>query len=145
MPVPDCEMRWSHWYGPSTVPPWHEPTLPQLRRCWTERLMSMPLPLRAILMRSPRAEMEPWAQHEPQYCGMCWLRDIVHRPWSHQEKAEGRSSVLSVSCGSGDTVWLPRQTTPSASVASRPSTSDGLMGATSAAGATTARAAVMER
>lgn len=35
-----------HWYGPSTEPPSHEPTLPQLRMCCTERLMSMPLPPR---------------------------------------------------------------------------------------------------
>ena len=27
----------------------------------------MPLAPRAILMRSPSAETEPWAQHEPQY------------------------------------------------------------------------------
>ena len=66
MPVPVCESLCSHWYGPSTDPPWQEPTSPQLRMCWTARLMSMPLPLRAILMRSPRAETEPCAQHEPQ-------------------------------------------------------------------------------
>ena len=36
--------------------------------------------------------------------GMCWLRDMVHRPLSHHEKDAGRSSVLSVSCGSGETV-----------------------------------------
>ena len=78
MPVPvDCEMEWSHWYGPSTEPPWHEPTLPQFKMCWTATLMSTPLPPRAILTRSPRAETEPCAQHEPQYCGMCWLRDMV--------------------------------------------------------------------
>ena len=51
---------------PSTEPPWHEPTSPQLRTCWTARLMSMPLAFRAILTRSPSAEMAPCAQHEPQ-------------------------------------------------------------------------------
>merc|ERR1719473_133652 len=80
-------------------------------------------------MRSPSAEMEPCAQHEPQYCGMCWLRDMVHMPWSHHEKASGRSSDLSVSCGRGETVKLPRQTTPSASVSARERTSDGRTGA----------------
>ena len=30
--------------------------------------MSTPAPLRAILMRSPSAEMAPWAQQLPQYC-----------------------------------------------------------------------------
>merc|ERR1719453_848744 len=53
-------------------------------------------------MRSPSAEIEPCAQHEPQYWGMCWLRDIVHRPLSHHEYAWGSSSVLSVSCGRGE-------------------------------------------
>merc|ERR1719231_825205 len=85
----------------------------------------MPLPLRAILIRSPRAEMEPWAQQLPQYCGMCWLRDMVHRPWSHHEKESGRSSDLSVSCGSGESVWLPRHTMPFFSVVARSHTSEG--------------------
>ena len=106
MPVPSCDSLWIHWYGPSSEPPWHEPALPQLRicrfgagdacglngahvngkkvglegfrrTCCTESWMSMPLPPRAILMRSPSAETEPWAQHEPQYCGMCWLSEGV--------------------------------------------------------------------
>ena len=71
------EIECIHWYGPSIEPPWHEPALPQLRMCYTDRLMSMPLAPRAILMRSPSAETAPWAQHEPQYCGMCWFRLIV--------------------------------------------------------------------
>jgi hypothetical protein len=29
---------------------------------------------RLILMRSARADVEPIDQHEPQYCGICWLR-----------------------------------------------------------------------
>jgi hypothetical protein len=33
--------------------------------------MSMPVPLRLILMRSPSAETEPCAQHEPQSAGVC--------------------------------------------------------------------------
>merc|ERR550514_1011963 len=53
-------------------------------------------------MRSPRADTEPWAQHEPQYCGMCWLRDIVHRPLSHHDHASGSASDFRVSCGSGE-------------------------------------------
>ena len=36
----------------------------QFRTCCTARLMSTPLPLRAILMRSPRAEIAPCAQQE---------------------------------------------------------------------------------
>merc|ERR1719247_891627 len=75
-------------------------------------------------MRSPRAEMEPWAQHEPQYCGMCWLRLMVSRFLSPQEKASGSSCDLSVSCGSGETVWLPRHTRPAASVFFWSQTSD---------------------
>merc|ERR1719198_1315850 len=55
-------------------------------------------------MRSPSAEMAPWAQQLPQYCGMCWLRDIVQRPLSHHEKESGRSADLSVSWGSGEVV-----------------------------------------
>ena len=94
MPVPVAERRWSHWYGPSTEPPWHEPTLPQLRRCCTERLMSMPLPWRAILMRSPRAETEPCAQQEPQY-----LR--ARRAWARKGKVIGR-------CVGGRQCKLPR-------------------------------------
>merc|ERR1719171_2820763 len=52
-------------------------------------------------MRSPSAETDPCAQQEPQYCGMCWLRDMVHMPLSHQENEAGRSSVFSVSWGRG--------------------------------------------
>ena len=37
-----------------------------LRTCWTARLMSTPCALRAILIRSPRAEIAPCAQHDPQ-------------------------------------------------------------------------------
>ena len=78
IPVPVAfEIWWIHWYGPSTEPPWHEPALPQLSMCCTARLTSMPFAPRAILIRSPSAEMAPCAQHEPQYCGMCWFRDIV--------------------------------------------------------------------
>ena len=75
--MPVCDRRCSHWYGPSTEPPWHEPTWPQLSRCCTLRLMSMPLPLRAILMRSPRAETDPCAQHEPQYLRENGIRACV--------------------------------------------------------------------
>ena len=57
-----------HEYTPSAEPPWHEPALPQFSTCCTARLMSTPAPLRAILMRSPSAEMAPWAQQLPQYC-----------------------------------------------------------------------------
>lgn len=78
MPLPVfCEMEWIHWYGPSTEPPWHDPALPQLSMCCTARLMSIPFAPRAILMRSPRAEMAPWAPQLPQYCGMCWFRLTV--------------------------------------------------------------------
>ena len=60
MPVPVlCDTCLSHWYGPSTDPPWHDPTLAQFRMCWTARLMSMPLAPRAILTRSPRADTAP--------------------------------------------------------------------------------------
>ena len=67
MPRPVCSERPAiHWYGPGTEPPWQEPPPLLLRTCCTERLMSMPVPLRLILMRAPSAEMEPCAQHEPQ-------------------------------------------------------------------------------
>ena len=55
-------------YTPAPLPPWQEPAVPQFRTCWTARLMSTPFALRAILMRSPSAEMAPCAQQEPQYC-----------------------------------------------------------------------------
>ena len=65
---------------------------------------------------------------------------MVHRPWSHHEYESGRSSVFIVSCGSGEIVWLPRQTTPSASVSMRESTSEGRAKASSTTGAARARA-----
>ena len=80
IPVPVFfEIEWIHWYGPSTEPPWHEPALPQLSMCCTESWMSgnPTLPLRSILIRSASADVVPCAQHEPQYCGMCWLSDGV--------------------------------------------------------------------
>jgi hypothetical protein len=42
--------------------------------------------------------------HDPQYCGMCWLRDMVQKltpSLLHHVKAVGTSSVATVSCGSG--------------------------------------------
>jgi len=77
MPLPSSDSCLIHWYGPATEPPWHEPIPPQFSMCCTDRLMSMPLAPRAILMRSPSADTEPCDQHEPQYWGMCWLRDMV--------------------------------------------------------------------
>ena len=35
------------------------------------------LALRRILRRSERAEVVPWAQQDPQYCGMCWFLSHV--------------------------------------------------------------------
>ena len=62
--------------------------------------MSTPAPLRAILMRSPSAEMAPWAQQLPQYCrrqkgvsvalqnsclrcGEVYLRDVLVQRLGH--------------------------------------------------------------
>merc|ERR1719230_1689735 len=85
----------SHWYGPSTEPPWHEPPPAQFRMCCTLGLMSTPCAPRAILTRSASALTEPCAQHEPQYWGRCWLRLIVQYEvpsTSHHEKLAGIST-----------------------------------------------------
>lgn len=82
-------------------PPWHEPTslasvsFPQFSKycgarftCCTRRPGSGDAPpapadagdahsLILILKRSDREDVAACAQHEPQYCGMCWLRGIV--------------------------------------------------------------------
>merc|ERR1719171_2340794 len=83
---------------------------------------SGPLPPRAILIRSASADIAPWAQQEPQYWGMCWLREIVQKFWpslSHQLKDEGISAgAVRRSCEL-EPEELPRQTTPSFSVSSR--------------------------
>lgn len=46
-------------------------------------------------MRSASADNAPWAQQEPQYCGMCWLRECVRNEWPEtlrQSQEGGRSS-----------------------------------------------------
>lgn len=106
--------------APVAEPPWHEPAVPQLRMYWMERLMSMDVAGRAILMRSPRAEMAPCAQHEPQYWGMCWLRLLVRKPrpplLPHVKDA-GMSATATYSRGSGS-ARLSRST-PRASSSAR--------------------------
>src|SRR4051794_26088187 len=32
-------------------------------------------------MRSAIEDMDPCAQHDPQYCGMCWFRSLLTRFW----------------------------------------------------------------
>ena len=71
----------TNWYAPVALPPWHEPatSVPQFRMNWIARFTSGPRasgPF-AILMRSARADIAPCAQHEPQYCGTCWLSILV--------------------------------------------------------------------
>ncbi|KAJ9451046.1 hypothetical protein DIPPA_19052 [Diplonema papillatum] len=73
-------LLWIHWFTIPGDPPWHDPAIdPQFNTCCTDRLMSTPLPFLAILILSPSAEIGPWAQHDPQYWGMCWFRFFVKK------------------------------------------------------------------
>lgn len=55
---------------PVWLPPWQLPAVPvaQFKMYWILRLISSPVALRAILMRSPNEERAPCAQQLPQYC-----------------------------------------------------------------------------
>lgn len=84
---------------PPTLPPLHVPPPLQLISTCGARIVSGYVPLRAILRRSFSEESVPNAQHEPQYCGMCWLRLSVKKLvplMSRQSQSAGRSATLSV-------------------------------------------------
>ena len=74
----------AYWYTGESSPPSQVPqpvsSLPHDRMfCTLSISWGIGLPLRASLMfrRSASAELEPMAQQEPQYTGMCWLRMVV--------------------------------------------------------------------
>mmetsp|Transcript_20672 Transcript_20672/g.79319 ORF Transcript_20672/g.79319 Transcript_20672/m.79319 type:complete len:220 (+) Transcript_20672:704-1363(+) len=67
-------LLWPHSYTPMGSPPWQDPPARQLTITWVARLICATAGLlRAMVMRSERAEVVPWAQQEPQYTGMCWF------------------------------------------------------------------------
>ena len=62
------------------------------------------MPFRAMFILSARALVVPCAQHEPQYCGMCWFRVWLTKFFPlmfRQSQTFGRSSIFIVLCGSG--------------------------------------------
>jgi hypothetical protein len=68
-----------HEYVAKGSPPWHDPAFPpaQFKIYYIERLISKPLAFLAIFILSAKAEVAAWAQHEPQYYGMCYYKIFV--------------------------------------------------------------------
>lgn len=79
--------------------------LPQSRTFWTDRRLLGHFPLRMMLILSDIALVVPWAQQEPQYWGMCWLRvTLAKLPFpgtSLQSHCLGIDPVLRYSWGRG--------------------------------------------
>ncbi len=53
-------------YTPESHPPWQEPASPQAITFWVESMVGGEAPLRWMLSRSASADVDPYAQQEPQ-------------------------------------------------------------------------------